>query len=190
MSSPAPDSAVAGVALPPPAQLAGSWRRDLRANGFAPTASGALRAWFLSPAFKLLVLHRWAAKAHLGGRVSRLLSRLAWRWSVASSACYLSPLADIAPGLSLPHPTGIVVGEGVQIGADSTIYQNVTIGRARVSDGSYPVLGHSVTIYAGAVIVGNVRIGDGATIAANAVVLKDVPAGATAVGAPARILPT
>ncbi len=185
VSSPA---SVARTAAAPVAAGSQAWRRDLRANGFTPTPLGALQAWFLSPAFKLLSLHRWAVAAQRGGRLSRAWSGLLWRWSVAGSACYLSPLARIAPGLSLPHPTGIVIGEGVRIGADCTIFQNVTIGQARGSRVSCPQVGHSVTIYAGAVIAADVRIGDGATIAANAVILHDVPAGASAAGAPAPAL--
>ncbi|MEO7220987.1 MAG: serine acetyltransferase [Devosia sp.] len=117
-----------------------------------------------------------------------MLSRVFWRWSVASSACYLSPLAELSAGVSLPHPTGIVIGEGVQVGPGAIIFQNVTVGRARATTANYPVIGRAVMIYAGSVIVGGIRVGDGATIAANAVVLSDIPAGATAVGAPARVL--
>lgn len=165
-----------------------AWRRDLEANGFTPTRSSGLRAWFFSPAFKLLTLHRWAVATRRGGPIARVLSRVFWRWSVARSACYLSPLAELSAGVSLPHPTGIVIGEGVQVGPGATIFQNVTLGRARATTANYPVIGRSVTIYAGSVIVGGIRVGDGATIAANAVVLSDIPAGATAVGAPARVL--
>ena len=180
---------VAGALAPKSdVRLAQAWRRDLEANGFAPTRPAALRAWFVSPAFKLLVLHRWAVATRRGGPLARVLSRLFWRWSVASSACYLSPLAELSAGISLPHPTGIVIGEGVRIGAGATIFQNVTVGRAKASTATYPVIGHAVIIYAGAVIAGDVSVGDGATVAANAVVLSDVPPGATAVGAPARVL--
>lgn len=165
----------------------GVWQLDLEANGFAPTRSAAVRAWFFSPAFKLLVLHRWSVAARRGGPAGRFISRVLWRWSVASSACYVSPLAELAGGICLPHPTGIVIGEGVRIGERTTIYQHVTLGRAKAAMATYPAVGRSVTIYAGAVIAGSIAVGDGATIAANAVVLKDVPPGATAVGAPARM---
>ncbi len=97
------------------------------------------------------------------------------------------PSARIGPGLLLPHPVGIVVGDDVEIGDNATIYQHVTLGQRGARDQSYPVIGHNVVIYAGAVIIGNITIGDGAVIGANAVVTGDVPAGATAVGIPARI---
>ncbi|MCU0731256.1 MAG: serine acetyltransferase [Hyphomonas sp.] len=105
--------------------------------------------------------------------------------------CYIARQAQIAPDLTLPHPVGIVIGTGVQIGHGCTIFQNVTLGAARLGEGRlnlYPTLEDGVTVFAGAVIVGPVRIGAGATIGANSVVLHDVPAGAVAVGSPARIL--
>lgn len=105
--------------------------------------------------------------------------------------CYLSPDAQIAPGLSLPHPTGIVIGEGVVIGAGCTIYQQVTLGGRRLGDqarGAYPTVGDDVVIYAGAKLIGATAIGCAAVIGANAVVLQDVPAHCTAVGNPARIV--
>ena len=100
------------------------------------------------------------------------------------------PQACIAPGLVIKHPCGIVIGSGAVIGRDCTILQNVTVGEKlnAAGDHSYPAIGSRVTICAGAVIVGGVSIGDDATIGANAVVLHDVPPGATAVGAPARII--
>ena len=91
----------------------------------------------------------------------------------------------------MPHPTSIVIGEGVVIGENVTIYQNVTIGGRVIGDwrkGNYPtVLGNTV-IFAGAVIVGKVQIGRNCVIGANSVVTTDIPDNATAVGAPARVV--
>ncbi len=90
------------------------------------------------------------------------------------------------------HQSGIVVHGNSEIGDDSIIRQNVTLG-VRREDGEQlhraPRLGRGVSVGAGAVILGGVTLGDGASVGANAVVLKDVPAGATAVGVPARVLP-
>ena len=91
------------------------------------------------------------------------------------------------PGLYLPHPWGIVVHARTQLGARCTIYHNVTIGEDNVGPG-VPTIGDDVVIGAGAVLLGPIWVGDGARIGANAVVLRDVPPGATAVGAPARVL--
>lgn len=100
------------------------------------------------------------------------------------------PQARIGGGLVIKHPAGIVIGSGAVIGCHCTLLQNVTIGE-KLGDGgehSYPTIGHGVTICAGAVILGSVTVGDGAMIGANSVVLCDVPAGATAVGVPARVI--
>lgn len=97
--------------------------------------------------------------------------------------------ATIGVGVRFPHPTGIVIGDGVVIGSDCVIYQNVTIGGAVVGDAAanrYPRLGSSVTVFAGAAIIGNVTVGDGTTVGANAVVRTDTAPGSVVVGVPAR----
>lgn len=104
--------------------------------------------------------------------------------------CYISLKAEIGEGLRLPHPVGIVVGDGARIGKECAIYQHVTLGGARVGDwqaGNYPTLDDGVTIFAGSVVLGSVRVGSNAQIGANSVVLTDVPASRIAVGAPAMI---
>lgn len=104
---------------------------------------------------------------------------------------YLSPNAVIGDRLKLPHPIGVIIGSGATIGNDVTIFQHVTLGGARIGDAKrndYPTIGHNVVIFSGAVIVGSVSVGDNAIIGANAVVLSDVPHGATCVGVPGRII--
>ncbi|HEY7889417.1 MAG TPA: serine O-acetyltransferase [Steroidobacteraceae bacterium] len=92
----------------------------------------------------------------------------------------------ISGGLMIPHPNGIVIHPGSEIGPNCMILQQVTIG---VADGDRaPRLGGNVLVGSGAKVLGPVRIGDNARIGANAVVLQDVPDGATAVGVPARII--
>lgn len=105
--------------------------------------------------------------------------------------CYISPTAHFGLGIKFPHPIGIVIGDGVVVGQRCTIFQNVTLGAARRGEGAlncYPQIGDDANVFAGAVVVGKLMIGDHATIGANAVVTKDVPPGTTAVGIPARIL--
>jgi serine O-acetyltransferase len=104
-------------------------------------------------------------------------------WSVVSGADI--PLnSRIAGGLLLPHPNGVVIHPGCEIGPNCLIFQQVTLG---ADDRGIPRIGGHVDIGAGAKVLGGIRIGDNARIGANAVVLIDVPPGATAVGVPARI---
>ena len=106
------------------------------------------------------------------------------------SGCDISPKAVIGKNISLPHPLGIVIGEKVTIGDNVKIWQHVTLGSTgkRDKEFTYPVIGNNVRIFTGATIIGNVKIGDHATIGAHALVLTDVPKGATAIGSPAKLL--
>ena len=95
----------------------------------------------------------------------------------------------IGAGFVLPHPGGIVLG-AASIGENVVVFQNVTLG-ARYFDGQFdlqtrPVIGDNVTIGVGAVVLGPVTIGKGATVAANSLVIRDVAAGATAMGVPSH----
>jgi serine O-acetyltransferase len=85
---------------------------------------------------------------------------------------------------------GVVVGETAEIGDGCTIYQGVTLGGTSLYKGTkrHPTLGKDVVVSAGAKVLGGFLVGDGAKIGSNAVVIKPVPAGATAVGIPARII--
>lgn len=89
-------------------------------------------------------------------------------------------------GVKFPHPVGVVIGDQVRIGPGCEIYQHVTIGQKAITPGQkaqdYPTIGARVTIGAGAVVLGAITVGDGAVIGANAVVTRDVPAGAVVVG--------
>ena len=98
---------------------------------------------------------------------------------------------DVGKGLKIQHGTSIVIGSGVKIGDYLTVLQQVTIGnRDMEGEGrfQYPVIGNNVHIGAGANIIGDVRIGDGAKIGANALVVRDVPPKHVAVGIPARVV--
>jgi serine O-acetyltransferase len=107
-------------------------------------------------------------------------------WSAVTGADI--PLTSrIGGGLSIPHPNGVVVHPHASIGPNCQLFQQVTIGMG--SGDGVPTLGGHVDVGAGAKIIGGVHIGDHAKVGANSVVLCDVPAGSTAVGIPARILP-
>jgi serine O-acetyltransferase len=107
-------------------------------------------------------------------------------WSAVSGADI--PLnCRIGGGLAIPHPNGVVIHPNSTIGPNCLIFQQVTIG---MSHGGVPQIGGHVDIGAGAKLLGPIRVGDHARIGANAVVMCDVPPGSTAVGIPARIIPS
>ncbi len=91
----------------------------------------------------------------------------------------------IGKGLQIPHFNGIVIGKNAVIGDNCVIYQQVTLGK---KNGGYPVIGNNVVIYPGAKVIGDIFIGDGAVIGANAVVLKNVEANTIVAGCPSRVI--
>lgn len=84
-----------------------------------------------------------------------------------------------------PHPQNIVIGEGVKIGDNCMIYQDVTLGQ---KEGLYPDIGNNVTIFPGAKVIGGVAIGDNVVVGANSVVIKDIPANSVVAGVPAKVI--
>jgi serine O-acetyltransferase len=131
---------------------------------------------------------KWRGKA---GPVGWLISKwavLSHRfWSIICGADIPLNVA-LGGGISMPHPNGIVINPGSEIGVNCLILQQVTIGYSGGKRVGNPKIGGHVDIGAGAKVLGNVTIGDHAKIGANAVVLCDVPQGATAVGIPARVI--
>lgn len=136
---------------------------------------------FAFPEFRAVYYHRLKG----GNPTGRLLGRLAARiWRATPGL----DLADsvIGPGLFIAHGQGTIIS-AERVGADVTVHQGVTVGWDYRGD-RRPILGDRVFIGAGAKVLGAITIGDDARIGANAVVVRDVPSGATAVGAPARVL--
>jgi len=119
--------------------------------------------------------------AGLAAKVAALRHRF---WSIVTGADI--PLnCNIGGGLLIPHPNGIVIHPDAEIGPNCLLFQQVTIG---ATASGVPRLGGHVDVGAGARLIGAIAIGDHAKIGANAVVTTDVPAGATAIGIPARII--
>ncbi len=102
----------------------------------------------------------------------------------------IHPAAVVGRRVFIDHGMGVVVGETAQIGDDCTIYQGVTLGGTSLYRGTkrHPTLGKGVVVSAGAKVLGGFTVGDGAKVGSNAVVLKEVPPGATVVGIPGRIV--
>jgi len=102
----------------------------------------------------------------------------------------IHPGAKIGSCVFIDHGMGVVIGETAEIGDGCTIYQGVTLGGTSLYRGEkrHPTLGDGVVVSAGAMVLGGFKVGDGARIGSNAVVLKEVPAGATVVGIPGRIV--
>ncbi len=135
--------------------------------------------------------------AILGHRLTHWLWRRGWRFGARWLAYVMRFLTniDIHPGatigrrLFIDHGAGVVIGETAEVGDDCTLYHGVTLGGTTWNKGKrHPTLGHGVVIGAGAKILGAIGIGDGARIGANSVVIKEVPAGRTAIGIPARLV--
>lgn len=109
------------------------------------------------------------------------------RWIIKKYSCHISPKAQIDPSVSFPHPTGIVIGDGVIIGEDCTVYQHVTMGRLQKDAAEYPVLEKGCVVYAGSCVLGDAHLGPGTVVGANAVVLGgSYGPGSTLAGLPAK----
>lgn len=101
----------------------------------------------------------------------------------------IHPAATIGRRLVIDHGTGVVIGATTEIGDDCLIYQGVTLGGTGISAGKrHPTLGNNVMVGSGAKILGPIHIGNHARVAANAVVLRDVPENSTVVGVPGHVV--
>ena len=153
-----------------------------------PAARTKLEVVFCYPGLHAIWLHRvshacWGLQLKWLARFISYLSR--WLTGIE-----IHPAAVIGAGVFLDHAMGVVVGETAEIGDGCTIYQGVTLGGTSLDKGSkrHPTLGKNVVVGAGAKVLGAVVVGDDAQIGSNSVVTKPVPAGATALGIPARII--
>jgi serine O-acetyltransferase len=140
------------------------------------------------PGLHALVMHRFAH--WLWNRRLFWLGRFVSNFSRWFTGIEIHPGAVIGDAVFIDHGMGVVIGETAEIGDGCTIYQGVTLGGTSLYKGTkrHPTLGKNVVVSAGAKVLGGFTVGDGAKIGSNAVVIKPVPAGATAVGIPARII--
>jgi serine O-acetyltransferase len=152
-----------------------------------PAARSTFEVLTTYPGVHALLLHRlsnWLWRHGL-----RWLARFIAHFARWITGIEIHPGASIGRRVFIDHGMGVVVGETAEIGDDCTLYHGVTLGGTSWNKGKrHPTLGQGVVIGAGAKILGPITLGAGAKVGSNAVVVKDVPAGATAVGIPARIL--
>ncbi len=140
------------------------------------------------PGLHALVWHRLVPH-RLWKAGFRWLARWMSHWGRWFTGIEIHPGATIGRRVFIDHGMGIVIGETAEIGDDCTLYHGVTLGGTSWKAGKrHPTLGRGVVIGAGAKVLGPLTVGEGAKIGSNAVVVRDVPPGATAVGIPARIL--
>ncbi len=169
-----------------------AWLRELRedvASVFErdPAARTTLEVVLTYPGIHALIWHRlahalwrrrWLALARYVSATSRFLTGIE-----------IHPGARIGRRFFIDHGMGVVIGETAEIGDDVTLYHGVTLGGTSWQPGKrHPTLGHGVVVGAGAKVLGPIHVGDGAKIGSNAVVVKSVPAQATVVGNPGRII--
>lgn len=152
-----------------------------------PAARSKLEILLLYAGVHAVLYHRFAH--WLYRRRLFFLARLVSQWSRFWTGIEIHPGASVGRRLVIDHGAGIVIGETAEIGDDCLIYQQVTLGGTGKDVGKrHPTLGSNVMVGAGAKILGPITIHDNTRIAAGAVVLQDVPEGATAVGVPAQIV--
>ena len=155
-----------------------------------PAARSTWEVLTCYPGLHAVVLHRLAHWLWVHGL--KWLGRFVSHVARGLTGIEIHPGAKIGERVFFDHAMGVVVGETAEIGDGCTIYQGVTLGGTSLYKGAkrHPTLGRDVVVSAGAKILGGFLVGDGAKIGSNAVVIKPVPAGATAVGIPARIIPS
>ncbi len=152
-----------------------------------PAARSALEVVLSYPGFHAVQLHRlshwlWNRRLRL---LARLLSTIG-RWLTGIE---IHPAAVIGRRFFIDHGMGVVIGETTRIGDDCTLYHGVTLGGTSWEKGKrHPTLENDVVVGAGAKVLGPITVGQGARIGSNAVVVKEVPAGATVVGIPGHIV--
>lgn len=152
-----------------------------------PAARSKLEVLLLYPGVHALIYHRvahWLYQHKL-----KFLARLISQWSRFWTGIEIHPGAQIGRRFVIDHGMGIVIGETSEIGDDVLLYQGVTLGGTGKDKGKrHPTICDNVMVGSGAKILGPFRVGEGARIASNAVVLSEVPENATAVGVPARVV--
>lgn len=152
-----------------------------------PAARSSIEIFLLYQGVHAIMYHRiahWFYKHKM-----HFLARCVSQWSRHFTGIEIHPGAKIGRRLVIDHGMGIVIGETAEIGDDVLLYQGVTLGGTGKDKGKrHPTIGNNVMVGCGAKVLGPFTVGDNARIAANAVVLTEIPADSTAVGVPAKVV--
>lgn len=152
-----------------------------------PAARSKLEIFLLYPGVHATLYHQAAHFCYC--HKMKFLARTIYQWSRFWTGIEIHPGAKIGRRLVIDHGMGIVIGETAEVGDDCLIYHGVTLGGTGKDQGKrHPTIGNNVLLSTGSKVLGPFKVGDGARIAANAVVLKEIPENATAVGVPARVV--
>jgi serine O-acetyltransferase len=159
-----------------------------------PAARSRLEVLLTYPGVHILLFHRIAHWLWRHGR--RLLGRVVSQLGRAVTGIEIHPGAAIGRRLFIDHGMGVVIGETAEIGDDVTLYHGVTLGgvapsvnaAAQIDRKRHPTIGNGAIVGSGAQVLGPITVGAGARVGANAVVVRDVPAGVAVVGIPARVV--
>jgi serine O-acetyltransferase len=152
-----------------------------------PAARSVFELLTVYPGVHALVFHRLSHR--LWGWQLRWLARLLAQVARWLTGIEIHPGAKIGRRFFIDHGMGVVIGETAEIGDDCTLYHGVTLGGTTWrKEKRHPTLGNNVVVGAGAKILGPITVGDNARVGSNSVVVKDVPAGATVVGIPGRVV--
>ncbi|WP_353674854.1 serine O-acetyltransferase [Synechocystis sp. LKSZ1] len=150
-----------------------------------PAARNWLEVCFCYPGLQAITAYRLSHWLHARGIV--FIPRLIAHFARFFTGIEIHPGAKLGKGVFIDHGMGVVIGETAIVGDYAVIYQGVTLGGTGKETGKrHPTLGKGVVVGTGAIILGNITIGDQARIGAGSVVLRDVPANCTAVGIPSR----
>ncbi len=163
-------------------------RADIRAvKERDPAARNSVEVLLLYSGLHAIMLHRPAY--WLYNHKCYFLARWISQYAKFRTGVEIHPGAKIGTGVFIDHGCGIVIGETAEVGDGCTLYQGVTLGGTGKDVGKrHPTLGKNVTVGSGAKVLGPFTIGDNTKIAAGAVVLEEIPANATAVGVPAKVV--
>lgn len=152
-----------------------------------PTIIKVFKRIFISTGERCVFLYRIGQI--LKNKGYRIPSILIYNYLVKNFGIFLSYKAQIGIGLKLPHPNGIIIGNGSIIGENCTIFHQVTLGGKKLGDAkenNYPCVGNNVTIFSGAKLFGSIKIGDNCIIGANSVVNKSFSNDSTVIGSPGK----